>query len=102
MSLAIVQGNGPVVFGQEWLSTIHLFWQSIVFHTLVSKRLDKVLQQFKEVRHVELGSAHTLSIHLNLKENIARPSLSLQTSPFNLLLRMLSHRRLSAWIWSES
>ena len=60
MSLAIVQGNGPVLFGQEWLSTIHLFWQSIVFHTVVSKRLDKVLQQFKEVRHVELGSAHTL------------------------------------------
>ena len=69
MSLVIVQGKGPVLFGQEWLSTIHLFWESIVFHTVVNKRLDKVLQQFKEVHRVELGSAHTLSIHLNLREN---------------------------------
>ena len=61
LSLVIVQGNGPALFGREWLAKIRLSWQSIAFHTVVSKRLDEVLQQFEEVFREELGTAHRLS-----------------------------------------
>ena len=40
-----------------------------MFHTVVSKRLDEVLQQFKEVFCKELGTARKPSVHLNLTEN---------------------------------
>ena len=49
LSLAIVKGNGLALFGREWLAKIRLSWLSIAFHTVVSKRLDEVLQKFKEV-----------------------------------------------------
>ena len=54
MSLVIVQGNGPVLFGREWLSIICLSWQSIMLHAVVSKRLDEVLHQFKKESNEEL------------------------------------------------
>ena len=69
LSLIIVLGNGPALFGQEWLSKICLSWQSIAFHMVVSKRLDEVLQQHKELFQEELGTARTPTVHLNLKEN---------------------------------
>ena len=62
LSLFIVQGNGPALFGREWLAKIRLSWPSIAFHTVVGKRLDEVLQQFQEVFREELGTARTLCI----------------------------------------
>ena len=41
LSLAIVQGNGSAFFGRERLSKTWLSLLSIVFHTVVSKRLDE-------------------------------------------------------------
>ena len=35
LALIIVRGNGPALFGREWLSKICLSWQSIAFHTVV-------------------------------------------------------------------
>ena len=69
MPLVIVQGNGPVLFGREWLAKIRLSWLSIAFHTVVGKRLDEVLQQFKEVFLEELGTTRTPSVHLKLKQD---------------------------------
>ena len=48
LSLAIVQGIGSAFCGQERLSKIRLSLLSIVFHMVVSKRLD-VWNQLKEV-----------------------------------------------------
>ena len=67
--LVIMQGNGPVLLGREWLAKIRLSWQSIAFHTVVGNRLDEVLQQLKEVICEEPGIARTPSVHLKLKEN---------------------------------
>ena len=81
LSLVIVQGNGPALFGQEWLAKIRLSWQSFAFHTVVSKRLDEVLHRFEEVFHEELGTARTPSVQLKLKKSsqpkfvLARPVL---------------------------
>ena len=68
LSLVIVQGNGPALF--------------IAFHTVVSKRLDEVLQQFKEVFHGELGTARTPSVHLKLKHDSQPKFVPTRSVPF--------------------
>ena len=68
LSQVFVQENGPAFFGRDWLGKI-LSRKAIAFHTVVSKRLDEVLQQFKEVFGEELETACTLSVPLKLKEN---------------------------------
>ena len=82
LSLVIVQGNGPAFFGREWLAKIHLSWQSIAFHTVVRKRLDEVLQKFKEVFCEELGMARTPSVHLKLKQNSQPKFAATRQVPF--------------------
>ena len=82
LSLFIVQGNGPALFGREWLAKIRLSWPSIAFHTVVGKRLDKVLQQFQEVFREELGMARTPSVHLKLKHASQPKFVPARSVPF--------------------
>ena len=84
LSLVIMQGNGPALFGREWLAKIRLSWPSIAFHTVVGKRLDEVLQQFKEVLHEELETAHTPSVHLKLKQDSQPKFVPARSVPFAL------------------
>ena len=69
LSQVFLQENGPAFFGRDWLGKIRLSKKAIAFHTVVGKRLDEVLQQFKEVFGEELETACTLSVPLKLKEN---------------------------------
>ena len=82
LSLAIVKGNGLALFGREWLAKIRLSWLSIAFHTVVGKRLDEVLQQFKEVFREELGMARTPSVHLKLKQDSQPKFVPTRSIPF--------------------
>ena len=82
LTLVILQGNGPELFGREWLAKIRLSWPSIAFHTVVGKRLDEVLQQFQEVFREELGTARTPSMHLKLKQNSQPKFVPARSVPF--------------------
>ena len=47
--LVIVRGNGPALFGRDWLSKICLDWHSITFHTVLSSELERVLQKYQVI-----------------------------------------------------
>ena len=65
-SLVIVQGNGPGLFGRDWLSNIGLKWPSIAYQKVGNLKLEEVLQQFEEVFWEELGIAQTPPVHLTV------------------------------------
>ena len=65
-SLVIVQGNGPALFGRDWLSNIRLKWPSIAYQKVGNLKLEEVLQQFEEVFREELGIAQTPPVHLRV------------------------------------
>ena len=65
LSLVIVGGNGPALFGQDWLSKIRLDWHSITFHTVLSPELERVLQKYEVVFHEELKTIGTPPVHLS-------------------------------------
>ena len=79
---------------------IILSWQSIAFHTVVSKRLDEVLKQFKEVFCEEVRTARTPFVHLKLKEN-SQPKF-VPTRPDLFAIRDAVAEEIQHWGQSES
>ena len=69
LSLVIVNGNGPALFGRDWLSSIKLKWPSIAYQSVGDVKLEELLSQFEEVFREELGTARTPAVHLTLKEH---------------------------------
>lgn len=67
LSLVIVRGNGPALFGRDW--KICLDWHSITFHTVLTSELERVLQKHEVVFCEELGTIGTPPVHLSVKEN---------------------------------
>ena len=49
LSLFIVQGKGPALFGRDWLASLKLRWPSIAYHSVGGMILEELLQQFGEV-----------------------------------------------------
>ena len=82
LSLVIVGGNGPALFGQDWLSKIRLDWHSITFHTVLSPELERVLQKYEVVFREELGTIGTLPVHLSVKENCQPKFVLTRSVPF--------------------
>ena len=60
LSLFIVQGKGPALFGWDWLASMKLRWQSIAYHSVGGMNLEELLQQLEKclVRSSELHSPH--------------------------------------------
>ena len=77
-----MQGNGPALFGRDWLSKIHLDWHSITFHTVLSPGLERVLQKYEVVFHEELGTIGTLPVHWSVKENCQPKFVPARLVPF--------------------
>ena len=43
LSLFIMQGKGPTLFGRDWLASIKLRWPSIVYHSVGGMNLEELL-----------------------------------------------------------
>ena len=67
----VVQGNGPPLTGRNWLQHIHLDWKVIKKVTQQSdsrKRLEELLEKYKEVFQDELGHVKELETKLKVHE----------------------------------
>ena len=53
LPLLVVDGDGPSLFGRNWLSSVTLNWNSIKH---LSTGLDSLLQKYKEIFKDELGT----------------------------------------------
>ena len=81
LSPVIVRGNEPALFGRDWLSKIHLDWHSIMFHTLLSPELERLLQKYEVVFGEELATIGTPPVHLS-KENCKPKFVPAHSVPF--------------------
>lgn len=82
LSLVIVQVNGPALFGRDWLLKIRLDWHLIMFHTVLSPELGRVLQKYEVMFHEELRTIGTQPVHLSIKENCKPKFVPARSVPF--------------------
>ena len=54
LPLVVVEGNGPCLFGRQWLEKLRLNWQSI--NSVRSQTLENVLDRHQDVFKSELGT----------------------------------------------
>ena len=64
LSLFIVQGKGPALFGQDWLTSITLKWPSIAYHSVGGMNLEELLRQLLTNLTEVLGRIHAKGFRL--------------------------------------
>ena len=69
LPLYVVEGDGPSLFGRNWLGDIQLDWGSI---KKLRAPLDELLEEYKEVFRPELGTLKGIEAKLEVKAE-ARP-----------------------------
>ena len=78
-TLYVVKGNGPSLFGRDWLMNIRLDWKHLGVTNIQSPQLclKSVLDQYNDVFKNELGTLKgyraKLSIKPNTKPQFRRP-----------------------------
>ena len=70
LSLIVVKGNGPSLFGRNWLSKFRLDWshiRSVSSHISIQEQVNELLKM--DVFNDELGKVNGITASLKLKEN---------------------------------
>ena len=89
MKLCVVKGDGPALFGRDWLKDIKLDWDRIVPVHCVTKanleiRLNSILDQHKIVFSDGIGKVKGLKAKLTLRENAQPKFVKARTVPYSL------------------
>ena len=77
LPLIVVTGNGPSLLGRNWLQHVRLDWKMIkkvTQHSDSKKRLQELLEKYKEVFQEELGHIKEFKAKLQVQEN-AKPKI---------------------------
>ena len=76
LPLIVVEGQGPSLFGRNWLEEVNLDWKEIAKVNTVttaakstSEQLDKLIQQYKDVISDKLGHCKKAKAKLYMKED---------------------------------
>ena len=69
LPLIVVAGNGPTLFGREWLSTIKLDWNEI--HSVRNDALDSLLEKYKSIFTEELGKLKNFQAHIYVDSQVS-------------------------------
>ena len=71
LTLAVVEGTGPSLFGRNWLEHIRLDWKTIgaiaVDHQ-VNPGVDELCTKYDEIFKEELGTIRSFTAHLRINE----------------------------------
>lgn len=76
LPLIVVEGQGPSLFGRNWLEQVKLDWSEIAKTHLVmpatqqEEELEKLLDQYKDVISDKLGHCKTVKAKLYLKPDV--------------------------------
>ena len=89
LKLCIVKGDGPALFGRDWLSHIKLDWDKIVSVKSVTTdklkvRLNSILDKHKIVFSDGIGKVNGIKAKLTLKENVQPKFMKARTVPYTL------------------
>ena len=68
LPLLIVQGDGPSLFGRNWLKSIKLDWKEIK-HVTVQAKLDFLLDKYSVLFQNELGTMSGIEAKLSVKSD---------------------------------
>ena len=77
LPLLVVPGDGPSLFGRNWLKSIHLNWPEI---KKVSLELDTLLNKYKDLFKEELGTVQQYEVKLHVRPG-ASPNFVKQGLP---------------------
>ncbi len=77
LPLVVTAGEGPMLFGRNWLKKIRLNWPQLLSVMEVNRvsenaELSKVLEKFDPVFDKGIGTMANIKVHIELKED-ARP-----------------------------
>ena len=77
----VVEGDGPPLFGQNWLHQITLDWKEI---GMVTTNLDSLLQHYHSLFKDELGIMVGVTAKLNVKPNATPKFCRARAPPYAL------------------
>jgi len=81
LPLLVVDGNGPSLFGRNWLSSITLDWREI---KRLSTGVDGLLQQYQEIFKDELGTLKGIYAKLTVKPEATPKFFKPRSVPYAL------------------
>ena len=70
LPLIIVQGNGPALFGRNWLAKFRLNWKMIAYSSAKETSLQQLLTEHQVVFQEGLGTFSGATAHLALREGV--------------------------------
>ena len=70
LRLTVVEGNGPTLFGRNWLKYLKLDWPQIL-HVAAASQFDELLREYGEIFKDKLGTLITLTATLSVKPGAA-------------------------------
>ena len=86
LRLTVVEGEGPSLFGRDWLKHIRLDWKQIGSITAghsTAHRAEQFCEQYLDVFKNELGTIHPAKASLSIDQN-ARPKFcKARTVPYS-------------------
>ena len=81
--LIVVAGDGPNLFGRNWLQMIQLDWKNIRYMTTA---LDKLLQKHEILFKEELGTMNDIQVRLCVKPDKIPKFCRTRSAPYALPL----------------
>ena len=79
--LIVVAGDGPTLFGRNWLQMIQLDWKNIRYMTTA---LDKLLQKHEILFKEELGTMKDIQVRLRVKPDAIPKFCRTRSTPYAL------------------
>ena len=79
--LIVVAGDGPTLFGRNWLQMIQLDWKNIRYMTTA---LDKLLQKHEILFKEELGTMKDIQVRLRVKPDAIPKFCRTRSAPYAL------------------
>ena len=79
--LIVVAGEGPILFGRNWLQIIQLDWKNIRY---VTSAIDKLLQKHDVLFKEELGTMKDIQVRLAVKSNAVPKFCRARSAPYAL------------------
>ena len=81
LQLVVVEGEGPPLFGQNWLQEIKLDWKEI---SMVSISLESLLQRYHTLFKDELGTMVGVTAKLHIKSDTVPKFCRARAAPYAL------------------
>ncbi|XP_064088405.1 uncharacterized protein K02A2.6-like [Macrobrachium nipponense] len=85
--LYVVQGNGPALFGRDWLHFAKFEWKKLAVNHLHSgilktSKLEELLRKYGDVFDGELGTAKNIKAHIHVRKDAKPIFYKARTVPY--------------------